>query len=480
MGQDILQHKLTEWGFAQMNNILYLECNAGISGDMFVASLLDIGADANVLMNVLNNLPVKGFQVTIGRVKKSGIDACDFSVHLDAKHENHDHDMHYLHGKEHEMHHHHDHEESGEMHHHHDHEESGEVHHHHDHEESGEMHHHHEGHVHEHRGLGEIFEIIEQADMTEQAKNLAKKIFRIIGTAEAKAHGVSMEQVHFHEVGAVDSIVDIIAAAVCIDNLGITDVIIPQLNEGKGWVRCQHGILSVPVPAVTNIITAHQLPIHIMDQEGEFVTPTGAAIAAAIQTSNVLPKQFIIEKTGLGAGKRSYVIPSLLRAMLIKPNVQSVEDSTIVKDEVYQLETNIDDCGGETLGYTMERLLEAGAKDVFYHSIYMKKNRPAYQLNVICDESDVDQLEQIIFTETTTIGIRKVKMERSILTRKIQEVELEYGTVKIKQCELPSETRYYPEYESVAALSKKYQIPYEQMYQKISMDYKRILEKESR
>src|SRR5699024_7861229 len=279
--------------------------------------------------------------------------------------------------------------------------------------------------------------------------------------------------VHFHEVGAIDSIVDIIAAAVCMDNLKIEEVIISQLNEGKGSVRCQHGILPIPVPAVANIAAAHQLPIHIMDCEGEFITPTGAAIAAAIQTSNVLPESVFIQKIGLGAGKRNYKRPSLLRAMLIQT------PTTKKQDRIYKLETNIDDCSGEAFGYTMERLFEAGAKDVFYHSIYMKKNRPAYQLNVICDESNIEKLEQIIFEETTTIGIRKIEMERSILDRIIQEVKLEYGIVKAKQCELQNGRRYYPEYESVAELSRKYQIPYQQMYQKVLIDCKEMLERNS-
>ncbi|CVI70397.1 hypothetical protein NDGK_01863 [Clostridiales bacterium CHKCI001] len=442
-----------------MNNTLYLECSSGISGDMFVAALLDLGADSDILMNVLNHLPVNGFNITIQRVKKAGLDACDFTVHLEQ--ENHDHDMEYLHGKK---------EVLSEEHHHH----NGADHcHKHDHPHKHLHEHSEHSHPHEHRGITEIFQIIDQADMTSRAKELARKIFQIIGEAEAKAHGVPMDQVHFHEVGAIDSIVDIIAAAVCMDNLNIEDVIISQLNEGKGSVRCQHGILPVPVPAVTNIIAAHQLPIHIMDCEGEFITPTGAAIAAAIRTSSVLPESFFIQKIGLGAGKRTYERPSLLRAMLIQ------SPTTEKQDEIYKLETNIDDCSGEALGYTMERLFEAGARDVFYHSIYMKKNRPAYQLNVICDETNVEKLEQIIFEETTTIGIRKIKMERSILNRSIQEVKLEYGTVKVKQCELPNGSRYYPEYESVAELSRKYQIPYQQMYQKVLIDCKEMLERNS-
>ena len=428
-----------------MGQTLYLECYSGISGDMTVAALLDLGADKEVLEKALQSLPVDGFQIEISRVKKAGLDVCDFHVRLDAEHENHDHDMEYLHGHGHHEHH------DNSAHSHHEHME-GDGHHHHNHTE-GDTHHHHE-----HRGLAEITAIIAQAAITERAKTIAGNIFQVLAKAEAKAHGVPEEQVHFHEVGAVDSIVDIIAAAVCLDNLDITEVIVPLVCEGKGSIRCQHGILPIPVPAVINIVEKYKLPIQITDVEGELVTPTGAAILAAVTTSSVLPDKFVINKTGVGAGKRNYEKPSLLRAMLITP-VQKAKE-----DVIYKLETNIDDCTGEMLGYVMDRLMESGARDVHYIPVYMKKNRPAYQLNIICEESKIAELEQIIFSETTTIGIRRIKMERSILEREMDSVMLEYGELKVKKCKLPNgEIRSYPEYESVAELAKKNKIPYQQV-----------------
>jgi hypothetical protein len=245
-------------------------------------------------------------------------------------------------------------------------------------------------HSHANRGLPEIVELINQALITDYAKALAIRIFSIIADAEAKAHGVDRERVHFHEVGAVDSIVDIVAVAVCLDNLDVREVIVPEVYEGRGFVRCQHGTIPIPVPAVTHIAASHQLNLHITSTEGEMITPTGAAIVAAIKTSDQLPKQFTIEKTGIGAGKRTYDRPSLLRAMLIT-------DKTQKNEGIYKLETNIDDCGGEILGFVMERLFEAGARDVHYMPVYMKKNRPAYLLNVICTKADIETLEQIIF-----------------------------------------------------------------------------------
>lgn len=398
-----------------MNRKLYLECNSGISGDMTVAALIDLGADQEVLQKVLTSLPVPGFSVEISRVKKAGLDACDFRVNLDEVHENHDHDMEYLHGHEH----HHDHEHS------------------HDHQ-----------HSHEHRCLKDILEIITHADMTENAKNIAVKTFEILAEAEAKAHGSTREEVHFHEVGGVDSIVDIIAAAVCLDNLNITEVVLPILYEGTGYVRCMHGMMPIPVPAVANIAAAHGLRLHRMECEGEFVTPTGAAIAAAIRTKDHLPKQYRIEKIGMGAGKRSYERPSILRGMFIT-------EESMEEDVIYKLESNIDDCSGEALGYVMERLFENGARDVHYFPVFMKKNRPGYQLNVICDEAQIEELEQIIFKETTTIGIRRQKMQRSVLKREQEKVMTSYGEVEVKKITLPDGIRRYPEYESIASICRQ-------------------------
>ena len=428
-----------------MSKKLYLECYSGISGDMTVASLLDLGADEKVLNKALHSLGVDGFETKISRVLKSGLDACDFDVILDKKHENHDHDMAYLHGNSHT----HNHDC---------------AHSHHDHSHENHSHH----HDHEQRGLLDIIQIINNADMTENAKNIAKKIFNILGEAEAKAHGVSKEKVHFHEVGAVDSIVDIVAVAVCLDNLNIEEVVVPVLYEGRGFVRCQHGIIPVPVPAVSFIAANNNLTLHITDSEGEFVTPTGAAIVAAIKTSDKLPKKFSIKKIGIGAGKRQYESPSILRAMIIE---EEKNNEWVEEDCIYKLESNIDDCTGEALGYVMDCLIEAGARDVHYTPVYMKKNRPAFQLNVICDEDDIAKMEEIIFEGTTTIGIRRQRMERSILKRDIKTIETSLGEVKVKVCNLKGYKRVYPEYNSVVEMCKKHNKSYQEVYHLIVREY---------
>ena len=302
---------------------LYLECNAGISGDMLVAALLDLGADRAKLDEALQSIPAKGFTYNISRVSKAGVDCCDFDVVLDAEHENHDHDMSFLHGEavaapvhshEHEHHHDHEHEHEHEHHHEHCHE------HEHEHVHTPHEHHHH----HEHRGLKEVIEIINGTQMSEQARALALKIFDIIAEAEGKAHAVAKEDVHFHEVGAIDSIVDIVAIAVCFDSLGVDEVIVPELCEGRGTVRCQHGVLPVPVPATANIMQSFGLNVRLLQVQGEFVTPTGAAAAAALMTTDELPEQFKICAIGLGAGKRQYERPSILRALLIEPQKKTL------------------------------------------------------------------------------------------------------------------------------------------------------------
>lgn len=424
-----MQRRSTGWQRGTtMSKTLYLECYSGISGDMTVAALLDLGADREVLKESLKSLPVGGFRTEITRVKKSGLDACDFSVILEQ--DNHDHDMEYLHGSEKSY--------------------------------TGHYEHSHEVN-HEHRGMKEITEIIQKSEMTVRAKKMAMRVFDILAQAESKAHGVPVEEVHFHEVGAVDSIVDIAAIAICMDNLDISNVIVPVLYEGTGFIRCQHGQIPVPVPAVTHIAETHKLKLKITDIQGELVTPTGAAVVAAFRTSDRLPEDFTMLKTGIGAGKRQYRCPGILRAMLIRETTDIQ-----IKDIIWKLETDMDDCGGEMMGHVMNLLMANGAREVHYTPIYTKKNRPAYTLTVICKESEREKLENLIFSETTTIGIRRVEMERTILQREIQKKDTPVGTAIVKACTLPDgNIRYYPEYENVAELAERNQLSFRETYDRI-------------
>lgn len=371
---------------------LYLECNSGISGDMTAAALLDLGADREGLLAMLDSMPLHGFHVEIGRTVKCGISACDFAVVLDES-------------------------------------------------------------QHTHRHLADICEIIRQTDAAESVKALARRMFEIVAEAEAKAHNIPVEKVHFHEVGAVDSIVDIMSAAYLTESLHIGRVVVSELREGKGQVRCQHGVLPVPVPAVVNIAQACGLSLRLTDTQGEMITPTGAAIAAALQEygrggeknppgGKRRSVSGRVLGTGNGAGKKDFPHANILRAMLFEEDEPSGE-------QLWMLETNIDDCTGEALGYVSEILFREGARDVAFTPVFMKKNRPAYLLSVLCEEADRKTMEDLIFLHTTTIGIRRYRVERRTLPRKNFIAETSYGPVRCKKIEGPGGVCCMPEYESV-------------------------------
>lgn len=379
------------------NKLLYLEGASGISGDMTVAALLDLGASREKLDAVLKSMNLEGFEYQVSRKSSYGIAGTDFDVIL------HDH-------------HHHEHE-------------------------------HEHGHHHEHRNLDDVCAVIDRGTMTDGARELAKKIFRIVAEAESKAHGVPVSEVHFHEVGAIDSIVDIVSAAVLIDDLGIRECVVTGLAEGSGYVHCQHGDLPVPVPAVLNIAQAHGIALRTATANGEMVTPTGIAIAAAIRTRDRLPAEYKVEKVGIGLGKRDFGRANILRAMIL--------EETLDPEQMYVLETNIDDATGEALGLALEKLMAAGASDAHFLPCFMKKNRPAYLLRVIAAAPEIPALERIIFESTTTIGMRKLPVDRTCMDREIRTVELPFGTVSVKRCTWNGVVRNYPEYESVRALAER-------------------------
>ena len=272
------------------DNILYLECYSGISGDMAVASLIDLGVDLKYLKEALEYVPIYGYTIKISKVKKNGVEACDFNVIID------------------------------------------------------------EGH-HVHRNLNDVFMIIKESKITLNAKKLAMKIFYIEAEAEAKAQGVEIEQVNFDEFGVVELIIYIVAVAVCLDYLNINDAVISEIYEGKGHVECQEGFVPIPVPAVTNMVLKYKMPIKITSNDGEMITATGMAIASAIKTKEALPESYVIKAIGVGAGKKDYNNSNILRAYLI----QEAERQQVEK--ILSLEINIDDCSGETIGYTMKKFI---------------------------------------------------------------------------------------------------------------------------
>ena len=411
--------------------ILYLEGASGISGDMAAAALLDLGASRGKLETALRSLAVDGLDFKIASKRSYGLAGLDFvvTVHGEPDHGCHDHTGH-----------------------------GGGTH------PDGKR-------EHEHRNLADVYGVLSRGAMSENARRIAKKIFRIVAEAEAAVHGVPVEEVHFHEVGAIDSIADITAAAVLIDDLGIDDCVVTGLSEGHGTVRCQHGELPVPVPAVLQIAQSSRIALRPVDAAGEMVTPTGIAIAAALKTRDSLPARYRVKKVGVGFGKRDFGRPNLLRAMLL--------EEAFDPERVWMLESNIDDASGETLGLAMEKIFAAGARDVHFVPCFMKKNRPGTLLRVVADESLLDKLEAVIFETTTTIGIRRFPVERSRMERSMVTLTLPWGAVEAKQCVWGGLVRCYPEYESVKALAEQTGVPFARVWQ-TARDAADVLVRQSR
>ena len=429
--------------------ILSLDVQRGVSGDMMVAALLDAGANFDEVKRVLQSLPLNGFSIEKKAVTKASLNMCDFTVKLE--HDNHDADMAYLHPDrygpslkikgpisaeamltqaaqltpDHEHMHEHEHEHS---------------------HEHGHDHSH--GHSHTHRALSDVVALIESSCATQAAKDLAIKVFTIIAAAEAKAHGTSPDLVHFHEVGGLDSIADILAFAVCVTDLKITQTYATHLGEGFGEVRCQHGLLPIPVPAVANICAAHKLPLVTGRCYGELVTPTGAAMLAALECHFAPAPLTTMIAVGYGAGRRTYDKPSFVRATLLhEPSADQTPDcncaSSPYRDTIVEIKSNIDDLSGELMGTLFERLKHEGAVDVSLRTIFMKKNRPGFELCVLCHEEQVKQLVTTILTETSAIGVRLSRQERYIMAREQRSFVSSLGPVTIKHCELDPELGTY-------------------------------------
>ena len=389
-----------------MKKYLYLEGTSGISGDMLVAALLDLGANREKLDAALESLRREvphEFDISISRKSSYSISGCDFDVRL----------------------HHHEHH----------------------HEESYNVRHHHE-----HRHLDDVEHIIDHVVMGDAARSQAKRIFRIVAEAEAKAHGCPINQVHFHEVGAVDSLVDIIAIAVLAEDLTPDGWVVTGLTEGSGTVMCQHGELPVPVPAVLNIAAAHEIPLRTSSTLGEMVTPTGIAAAAALRTHDKLPPSYRIISTGIGLGKRDFGRANFLRVLLIEP----VEEATpgMEDENICELAANIDDSTPEELSYLQELLLELGARDVWFCPCTMKKSRPAVLLGALVDAALVETAEDCILRHSSTIGVRRHAVQRTVMQREFISVQLSYGTVRVKRVQHGDIIRCYPEYESMKELAR--------------------------
>lgn len=407
---------------------LYFDCSSGISGNMTLGALLELVEDKEAFVEELMKLGVDGYHIDITTQVKNGITGTHVDVILDDHHHHHEHHDH----EHHEHHHHHEH---------------------HDHK------HHHEHRHHAHRNLFDVNQIIDESSIHEDAKDLAKRIFLRVAMAESKVHNESLENVRFHEVGAIDSIVDIIGTAILIQKLNPDVIYSSVVNDGYGFIECAHGTIAVPVPATSEIFANSDVISRQINIDTELVTPTGAAIIAELASRYGVMPAMNVKRIGWGCGTKELSIPNVLKVTL--------GETTDNDDRITVMETNIDDCTGEVLSYTMEKLFDAGALDVFYTPIFMKKNRPAYRLTVACYKDKRDILKDIIFKETTTIGIRYREEERFVLKRQMKEIDTEYGTVRLKCCEHNGEIYEYPEFEDLKSIAIKTGLPIKEVLKHI-------------
>jgi hypothetical protein len=453
--------------------ILYLDLFSGIAGDMFIAALLDLGVDAHKLERELKKLKLDGWHLHISRGQKSAIAGVKFDVHL-------------AHDHEHEPQH-------------------GHAHGHHHHETACGLHVHEHPHAHEHsheeqRNFAEIKQLIARSKLSAWVKQKSIAVFQRIAVAEGKIHGLPPAEVHFHEVGAVDSIVDIVGAAIALELLGKPRVVASPVVEGTGWIRCAHGQFPVPAPATLAILGARGIGLTQCEEPHELVTPTGAALLAEFAESFGTMENLVAEKIGFGLGTRdNQTRPNVLRAILgtgdkcrvtsdpkradAKPLSPATRHASLLDwetDRIAVLETNLDDCTGEILGCFIETALAAGALDVFHTPIQMKKNRPGVLLTVLCAETDADKFSELMLRETTAFGVRKTIAERRKLRREFTEVKTSFGKVTVKIGRLGGKVvQVAPEFEAARKLAAKAGVTAKQVFEAVGAEVTRLKQKKS-
>ncbi|MBW8350165.1 nickel pincer cofactor biosynthesis protein LarC [Bacillus sp. IITD106] len=441
---------------------LYIDCFSGISGDMMVGALIDAGASPEKIERELKKLDVSGYEIKCSRVVKEGISSIKFDVILD---EEHSHDHHHHGGHEHHS---HDHTHHEHTHHHHDHDHSHQDHHHelshdHEHHHNNNDHSHDSHHHHHHSRYADIVKLIEESELSPKVKERSKQIFAPIAKSESKIHNMSIDDVHFHEVGAVDSIVDIIATAIALEELEIEKIITSHVPLGSGKIRISHGIYPVPAPATLDMMK--NVPIAPSDLPYELTTPTGAGIVVSQSDSFGTLPAMKISSIGYGAGTRNIPgRPNVLRVMV----GELLEGNELIsgkQESISVIECHMDDMTGEAFGYVMEKLLNEGALDVYYTTIFMKKNRPGTLVTVLSPEHLDAKLTEILFKETTTLGVRKNTWSRSILDRKIITAETPYGLINIKQAIKKGDViREVPEYEDVKKAALEHGVSFQEVY----------------
>lgn len=455
---------------------LYLEPFSGLSGDMLNALLLDLGADRKHLEEALKTISLDGYHLHVDRIAKSSIWGTDFDVHMEHGEKDHgiagDFDHHHHHDHEHEHEHTHAHSHTHEEHTHahtHMHEHSHDHHHEHDHtHEHTHSHHHHHGEV---RGLKEIETIILSSGTSDFVKEKSLEVFRDIAQAEANVHQMPVEEIHFHEVGATDSIIDIMSFFILWETLDIDAVYSTAVTEGSGTITVAHGVMPVPVPAVMQLRLGTSIPFsQDFDIHTELVTPTGLALFKAIHPVFAQPSNLTATKVGYGFGKRDTGKFNALRGTLLEKTTHSHQVVTSHNDAIIQIDTTIDDQSGEELGYIMSLLLEEGALDVHYTPVYTKKNRPATHLTLLIQERDLERFTAILFEQTSTIGFRYQNVQRKVMTRTFETQHTSLGAVKVKKNQYGTVTKSTLEYEDCARIAKETGLSIQAVYQQLTKE----------
>jgi len=382
--------------------IAYFDCFSGISGDMTVGALLDAGLEIETLEKELNKLGLSGYQLEVNKVVKKGISATQFKVKIK--------------------------------------------------EEGVE------------RRFKDILDILEKSKLDEEIKKETEKIFFNIAQAESKIHRKDIDKIHFHEIGGLDSIIDITSAVIGIKTLGIEEIHSSALPVGKGFVKCAHGVIPVPAPATLELLK--NIPIYSGGIESEMITPTGAGIIGTLAKSFGERPLMKIERIGYGAGEKEFTIPNLLRVSIGEKilKVENLKDG-YVSDEAILIETNIDDMNPEFYDYIMEKLFLQGALDVFLTPIQMKKNRPAHMLSIIVYEQNLKEILEVLFSESTTLGVRIRETKRLRLAQKNFITETKYGKIKVKVGMFKGEIKNIaPEYEDCKKMAKQHKVPLKEVY----------------
>jgi pyridinium-3,5-bisthiocarboxylic acid mononucleotide nickel chelatase len=431
---------------------LYLDLVSGISGDMFIGALIDLGVEASQLERELQRLRLEGYHLHVARGRKASIEGVKFDVHLESEHR-HDAPPAEPGAHEHQAGHQHSHAQ-----------------------DHTHAHGHSDSHSHTHsedRSFGQIRELIAESQLSDWVKQKSLAVFLRLAEAEGKIHGVPPEQVHFHEVGAVDSIVDIVGACIGLELLGKPRVLAGRVVEGVGWVSCAHGRFPIPAPATLAILGARGIALSQCEEPNELVTPTGAALLAEFVETFGPMQAVVAEKIGFGLGTRdNKTRPNVLRAVLWepKPGDQGTGAGTGVHDwetdTIAVLETNLDDINAEILGQFMEQALAAGALDVFHTPIQMKKSRPGVLLTVLCVPAEADQFSELLLRETSAFGIRRYTAERRKLRREFVNVQTPHGGVTVKVGRLNGKViQAAPEFESCRKLAEQVQVPVKEIYE---------------